>query len=275
MELKRDGTVKATEILQVDNKQQINSDGTIEFNDFNETSINNEIVNIKRSGEITAKEFQENLEEVPVMAGLYYNAIEETWFFKKDERTPEYNPDVELYLMIETSGRQGFTVSRGSFPSGGTVMNPNTEAYVPIDNILNSTNDTIDVTSLIERQLQRRDFRQKQFKEGRRLGVQYNVDLEIEQDFFETRILPERDGRGMPKGSQKSKGYHYTKIRFIIGYFDGNDPVNGKHRKYQWGEQGKDGQDVGKVFRVYYMNDTNNPSTKSVEVQNSTIIINK
>ncbi len=275
MELKRDGTVKTTELIQTDNHQTLHRDGSIEFNEFNETAIDGQIVTIKRSGEITSKEFQENIEEIKIMAGLYYNAVEDTWKFKKDDLTPEYNPSVPLYLMIEANGRRGFTVSRGAFEGLGSPMIPDTEAYVPIDNVLNGTNETIDVTSLIERQLQRRDFRQKQFKEGRRLGVQYNVDPEIEQDFFETRILPDRDRRGMPKGSQKSKGYHYTKIRFIIGYFDGNNPANGKHRKYKWGSLGKDGPDVGKVFRVYYMNNTNNPSTKSVEVQNSTIIINK
>lgn len=275
MELKRNGTVKVTELLQESSKQALYKDGTIAFDEFNETAVNNEVVNIKRNGEMTAKEFQENTEEIQIMAGLYYNADDDTWLFKKDNLTPNYNPSVPLYLMIEANGRRGFTVSRGAFAGQGSPMIPNTEAYVLIDNILNSTNDTIDVTSLIERQLQRRDFREKQFKEGRRLGVQYNVNPEIKQDFFETKILPDRDERGMPKGSQKSKGYHYTKIRFIIGYFDRNNPANGKHRKYQWGSLGKDGPDVGKVFRVYYMNNTNNPSTKSVEVQNSTIIINK
>lgn len=272
MELKRDGTVKATEILQVSSKQQINSDGTIEFNDFNETSVNNEIVNIKRSGEITAKEFQENLEEVPVMAGLYYNAIEETWSFKKDERTPEYNPDVELYLMIETRGRQGFTVSKGSFPKGGTVMNPNTEMFISIDSVLRGDEESLDVTNLVNRALQRKDFNENKFKEGRRAGVRYNVDTKYDNLRY---VLEERFHRGMPEGTHKSKGYHYTKMRFIIGYFTEGGAFAGKHKKYAWGERGPSGPDVGQVFKIYYKLNTLKPNTKEVDFLKKQIIVNK
>ena len=64
MELKRDGTVKTTELIQTDNHQTLHRDGSIEFNEFNETAIDGQIVTIKRSGEITSKEFQENIEEI-------------------------------------------------------------------------------------------------------------------------------------------------------------------------------------------------------------------
>lgn len=272
MELNRNGIVKATELIQTDNHQTLHRDGTIEFNDFNETSVNNEIVNIKRSGEITAKEFQENLEEVPVMAGLYYNAIEETWFFKKDERTPEYNPYVELYLMIETRGRQGFTVSRGSFPKGGTVMNPNTEMFISIDSVLRGDEESLDVTNLVNRALQRKDFKEDSFKEGRRSGVRYNVDTKYDNLKY---VLEERSYRGMPKGTHKSKGYHYTKMRFIIGYFAEGGITEGKHRKYQWGERGKFGPDVGQVFKIYYKLNTLKPNTKEIDFLKKQIIVNK
>ena len=262
MELKRDGTVKTTEL--------------------NETAIDGQIVTIKRSGEITSKEFQENVEEIKIMAGLYYNAVEDTWKFKKDDLTPEYNPDVNLYLMIETKGRSGFTVSRGAFAEPGSPRIENTEMFVNIDDVLNNTIESLDVTDLVNRQIQRKDFVQGNHREGRCVGIWYNVEPDavfestsIENTPIENYILGDRESRGMPKNSKKSKGYHYTKMRFIIGYFEENNFKHGKHKKYQWGESGPIGPDIGTVFELYYKLNTDKPNTREVDLLKRRIVINK
>lgn len=277
MELKRDGTVKTTELIQTDNHQTLHRDGSIEFNEFNETAIDGQIVTIKRSGEITSKEFQENIEEIKIMAGLYYNAVEDTWKFKKDDLTPEYNPDVSLYLMIETKGRSGFTVSRGAFAEVGSPRIENTEMFVNIDDVLNNTIESLDVTDLVNRQIQRKDFVQGNHREGRCVGIWYNVepDAVFKATPIENYILGDRESRGRPKNSQKSKGHFYSKMRFIIGYFEGNDSETGKHKKYQWGDVGQYGPDVGVVFKLYYKLNTDKPNTRNVDILKRRIIINK
>lgn len=272
MELKRDGTVKVTELLQESNKQQINKNGTIEFDEFTETAINGQVVNIKRNGEMTAKEFEENTKEIQIMAGLYYNADEELWTFKKDELTPTHNPDIPLYLMIETRGRNGFTVSRGT--SGGEIDGD--EMFMPIDDVLNGTEESLDVTAMVHRQIERKKFKPGSFKEGNRLGVRYNVNAEgeVSDTPYSEFILADREFRGMYPGTEKSKKTYYTKMRFIIGYFEDNNPYSGRHKKYQWGKKGKDGPDVGCVLQLFYTVDSATPDTIHIDNLNKRININ-